>query len=209
MARKIDKIYSGEKLVKIVISGEEVEKPAELEKKPELKLEAGLEKEKVIEIFTKIPTLTKKKALALYNAGIKSLQELASAPSEKLLAIKEITIEDVKAIKSELKGIYEELKVEAVTPEKAALAPKLKTAGGKILTVGKAAGVKILSVGKKGLGYVKKGAVAAKTKLKTAYKKLVAPEEEKKKEVVKPVKVRKRRRKGKAKKRGIKTGRKK
>ncbi|MDI6707558.1 MAG: helix-hairpin-helix domain-containing protein [Candidatus Thermoplasmatota archaeon] len=184
MARKIDKIYSGGKLVKIVISGEEVvEKPAETAK-VEVGVEAGPEKEKVIEIFIKIPTITKKKALALYDAGIKSLRELALAPTEKLLAIKEITIKDVKAIKSGLKGIYEE----------PAPSPGLKIAGKKILTGAKAVGGKIVSVSKKGLSYAKKGAAATKAKLKSAYKKLTAPEEE-----VKAVKVRKKRRKGKAK----------
>jgi hypothetical protein len=179
MARKIDKIYSERKVTKIIIAGEEkaVERPVET-KVAEVKFEEGLEKEKVVEIFVKIPTITKNKAIALYDAGIKSLRELALAPTEKILAIKEITMENVKAIKNELKGIYEEVRTGIAPAEKKlALGPGLKKAGEKILTATKTVGGKIVSVSKKSLAYVKKGAGAAKTKLKATYKKVTAPEE--------------------------------
>lgn len=63
---------------------------------------APVSKEKAIVAFAKIPGITIKKAISLYDAGFKSFSDLKAAPSDRLLAVKGITLTDVKNIKKEL-----------------------------------------------------------------------------------------------------------
>jgi hypothetical protein len=151
MTRKIEKVYSGGKLVKIVVSGKEKAEKA-------LEKTITLGKEEAIEIFTKIPTITKRKALALYNGGIKSLQELALASTERLLAIKDITLKNAKAIKEELKGLAEELTRKPTAEKKE---PGVTT----FLT----------RLSKGSLSFAKRSLETIKLKIKSSYEKLVAP----------------------------------
>jgi hypothetical protein len=60
---------------------------------------ASVSKEEAIAALAKIQGVTIKKAISLYDAGFRSLSDLCGAPPESLLAIKGITLEDVKNIK--------------------------------------------------------------------------------------------------------------
>jgi len=62
----------------------------------------SLSREEAVTVFTKIPGITIKKALSLYNAGYKSFSDLRAASPDKLLSIKGITLKDVKNIKKEI-----------------------------------------------------------------------------------------------------------
>ena len=198
MPRKIEKIYSGDRVVKIRILpkvkkeikkiereseevkekvigvGKEVEKKAEdaLLKIVEVKEKVEMDLDEAVTVFTKIPGITKEKAVSLYNAGFTSLKYLASAAPEKLLTIKNITIENVKNIKKELKGFYEE----EVKPrvEKIEKTPVEKSMAW-IEDVTK----KAISVGKDTVKKAKTGAFIAKDKVASTYKKLATPEKPK------------------------------
>lgn len=63
---------------------------------------APLSKEEAVTVFSKIPGITVKKAILLYNAGYKSFSDLRITSPDKLLCIKGITSKDVKNIKKEL-----------------------------------------------------------------------------------------------------------
>ncbi len=160
MARKIEKVYSGDRLVKVKIlpvmkkgiekieeKGEEVkektvkisgEKGGKAEEKKEnvkeetakvegeaaeVKEKAVMSLDEAVTVFTKIPTITKEEARLLYNAGFRTLKDLASAPAESLLTMKDITLENVKNIKKELKDFYveEAKRIEIVRKEKPAV----------------------------------------------------------------------------------------
>ena len=77
-----------------------VPKPAE--NKPVMPAPVSLSGEEIITAFSKIPGITIKKALSLYNAGYKSFSDLRSASPDKLLSIKGITLKDVENIKEEI-----------------------------------------------------------------------------------------------------------
>ncbi|MCG2827326.1 MAG: helix-hairpin-helix domain-containing protein [Thermoplasmatales archaeon] len=62
----------------------------------------GLSKEEAVTVFSKIPGITPKKALSLYNAGYTSFSELRTALPDKLVNVKGITSKDVKNIKEEI-----------------------------------------------------------------------------------------------------------
>ncbi|MDI6916225.1 MAG: RDD family protein [Thermoplasmatales archaeon] len=62
----------------------------------------SLSREEAVTVFSKIPGITIKKALSLYNAGFKSFSDLRSASPDKLLSIKGITLTDMKNIKKEI-----------------------------------------------------------------------------------------------------------
>ena len=114
--RNIEKIYLKEKLVKIRISPEikEIEKEIKLPQIQDIQKEGLAEiakkikdetetiKNECVETFKKIPGIDEEKAVALYEMGYTKLKEIALAEPEKLLTIKNITIEDVKTIKKEL-----------------------------------------------------------------------------------------------------------
>jgi len=211
MPRKIEKIYSGDRVVKIRILpkvkkeigkiereagevkekaieiGKGVEKKAEdaLLKITELKEKAGMNLDEAVTVFTKIPTITKEKAKMIYNEGFTSLKDLASAPAESLLKIRNITMENVKNIKKELKCFYEEevKKIEIVRKEK----PAVEKSMAWVEDVTK----KMVSVGKDSLKKAKTGAFLAKDRVSKTYKKLATPEKPKpveKKEQIKPKK---------------------
>jgi hypothetical protein len=232
MPRKIEKIYSGDRLVKIRIlpkvkkeikkieeKGEEVkekvievgedigekteekkesvkEEISKIEKKTEEKIAEVKEKvemtvDDAVTVFTKIPGVTKEKAKMLYNAGFTSLNDLASAPAESLLKIRNITLENVKNIKKELKDFYEE-------EVKSQIKKIEKTPVEKSMAWVEDVTKKMFSVGKDSLKKAKTGAFFAKDRVSETYRKLTAPEktekEEKKmkavqkKKTVKPVK---------------------
>ena len=216
MPRKIEEIYSGDRLVKIRIlpkvkkeigkierESEEVkEKVVEIGKEVEEVAVKTIEKaegkigdakeviemrlDEAVAVFTKIPTITKEKAVSLYNAGFTSLKGLASAAPERLLTIKNITLENVKNIKKELKGFYEE----EVKPrmEKIEKTPVEKSMAW-IEDVTK----KAISVGKDTVKKAKTGAFIAKDKVASTYKKLATPE--KPKQVEKKVKIKSKKKK--------------
>lgn len=199
MPRKIEKIYSGDRVVKVRILpkvkkeigkiereaeevkekaieiGKGVEKKAEdaLLKITELKEKAGMNLDEAVTVFTKIPTITKEKAKMIYNEGFTSLKDLASAPAESLLKIRNITMENVKNIKKELKCFYEEevKKIEIVRKEK----PAVEKSMAWIEDVTK----KMVSVGKDSLKKAKTGAFLAKDRVSETYKKLATPEKPK------------------------------
>ncbi|MDI6916707.1 MAG: helix-hairpin-helix domain-containing protein [Thermoplasmatales archaeon] len=202
MPRKIEKIYSGDRIVRIRIlpkvkrevekierRGEEVKKEiveagkeikeatAETVEKAEEKIAEVKEKiemtvDEAVTVFTKIPTITKEKATSLYNAGYNSLSGLARAPAEKLLTIKNITLENVKNIKKELKGFYEE----EVKPRVEKIE---KTPAEKSITWIEDVTKKAISVGKDVSKKAVSGAVIAKDKISKTYKKLATPEKPK------------------------------
>lgn len=62
----------------------------------------SLSKEEVVTVFSKIPGITNRKALSLYDAGYKSFSDLKTASTDKLLNVKGITSKDVKNIKKEI-----------------------------------------------------------------------------------------------------------
>jgi hypothetical protein len=206
MPRKIEEIYSGDRLVKIRILpkvkkeigkiereseevkekvievGKEVEKKAEdaLLKIAEVKEKIEMNIDEAVTVFTKIPGITKEKAGSLYNAGFTSLKDLASAAPEKLLTIKNITMENVKNIKKELKGFYEEeIKPRVEKIEKTHVEKSMAWIEGVTK--------KAISVGKDTVKKAKTGAFIAKDKVASTYKKLATPEKpkqvEKKKEI--------------------------
>lgn len=198
MPREIEEIYSGDRVVKIRILpkvkkeigkiergseevkekaievGKEVEKKAEdaLLKIAEVKEKIEMNLDEAVTVFTKITGITKEKAGSLYNAGFTSLKDLASAAPEKLLTIKNITMENVKNIKKELKDFYEE----EVKPrvEKIEKTPVEKSMAW-IEDVTK----KAISVGKDTVKKAKTGAFIAKDKVASTYKKLATPEKPK------------------------------
>lgn len=169
MEKKVEKTYSGGKLVKIKITaGTKPEDVQKAEEKQGLEFEVGMSREDAITVFTKIPTITKKKAISLYDSGIKSLRQLALASTETLLAIKDITLENAKAIKVELKDLVAELEQKTeITEPKPSVAGGVKTVGGKIVSVGKGA-----------FRTAKKGTIVLKGKITSAYKKISSPREE-------------------------------
>lgn len=202
MPRKIEKIYSGDRLVKIRIlpkvkkgiekveeKGVEVEeKVVEIgkevkeaavrtvetteEKIAEIKEKVEMNVDEAVTVFTKIPSITKEKAVSLYNAGHSSLSGLARAPAESLLTVKNITLENVKNIKKELKGFYEE----EVKPQVEKIEEKpVEKATAWIEDVTK----KMISVGKDTAKKAKTGAIIAKDKASETYKKLATPEKPK------------------------------
>ncbi len=202
MERKIEKIYSGDRLVKIRIlpvmkkgiekieeKGEEVkEKAIEIgkeleeitvktvekaeEKIVEVKEKAVMSLDEAVTVFTKIPTITKEKAVSLYNEGFTSLKDLASAPAEKLLTMKDITMENVKNIKKELKDFYEE----EVKPQMEKIE---KTGVEKSMAWIEDVTKKMISVGKDTAKKAKTGAVIAKGRVSETYRKLAIPEKQK------------------------------
>jgi len=229
MPRKIEEIYSGDRLVKIRIlpkvkkeigkierESEEVkEKVVEIGKEVEEVAVKTIEKaegkigdakeviemrlDEAVAVFTKIPTITKEKAVSLYNAGFTSLKGLASAAPERLLTIKNITLENVKNIKKELKGFYEE----EVKPRMEKIE---KTPVEKSMAWIEDAAKKVITIGKDTAKKAKTGVLIAKDKVSKTYKKLATPEKtepvekkveikSKKKTTVKPVEKTKKNRK--------------
>lgn len=61
-----------------------------------------LSKEETVTVFSKIPGITIKKAILLYNAGYRSFSDLKTASLDKLLSVKGITLKDAKTIKKEI-----------------------------------------------------------------------------------------------------------
>jgi|GEM_PF-2009120 len=214
MPRKIEKIYSGDRLVRIRIlpkvkrevekierkGGEVKEEVMEIGKEVKEDMVKTIEKaeekmgeakeviemrlDEAVAVFTKIPTITKEKAVSLYNEGYTSLKGLASAAPERLLTIKNITLENVKNIKKELKGFYEE----EVKP----LVEKIeKTPAEKPKAWIEDAAKKMISIGKDTAKKAKTGAFIAKDKISKTYKKLATPEKTEKEKVKTPQKKRK------------------
>lgn len=216
MPRKIEKIYSGDRLVRIRILPKVKKEVGKIERKgEEVKegvVEIGKEVEEVavrtiekaeekiggakeiiemrldeaVAVFTKIPTITKEKAVSLYNEGFMSLKGLAFAAPERLLTIKNITMENVKNIKKELKGFYEE----EVKPRVEKIE---KTPAEKPRAWIEDAAKKVISIGKDTAKKAKTGAFIAKDKISKTYKKLATPE--KPKPVEKKVKIKSKKKK--------------
>ncbi|MDI6856477.1 MAG: RDD family protein [Candidatus Thermoplasmatota archaeon] len=67
------------------------------------RIEVSLSKEEIISAFMKIPEITEKKAISLYNAGFRSFTDLAGASPEIILALPELTLKDLKNIKEAVK----------------------------------------------------------------------------------------------------------
>lgn len=198
MPREIEEIYSGDRVVKIRILpkvkkeigsigrkgeevkekgigvGKEVEKKAEdaLLKIAEVKEKIEMNLDEAVTVFTKIPGVTKEKAVLLYNAGFTSLKDLASAAPEKLLTIRNITLENVKNIKKELKDFYEE-------EVKSRMEKIEKTPVEKSMAWIEDVTKKVISVGKDTVKKAKTGAFIAKDKVASTYKKLATPEKPK------------------------------
>ena len=76
--------------------------PKQVEKRLVTPAPVSLSKEEIITVFSKIPGITTKKALSVYNAGYMSFSDLRSASPDKLLSIKGITLKDVENIKKEI-----------------------------------------------------------------------------------------------------------
>ena len=202
MPRKIEKIYSGDRVVKVRILpkvkneiGKVGEKGVEVEEKvveigkgvkeatmktvergeetlAEVKGKLGMSLDEAVTVFTKIPTITKEKAERLYNEGFTSLKGLASAAPEKLLTIRNITLENVKNIKKELKDFYEEeVKFRVEKIEEKPVEKSMKW----VEDVTK----RMVSVGKDSLKKAKTGAFLAKDRVSETYRKLATPEKPK------------------------------